>query len=245
VTPLRALVLEDEAPARDYLTELLHACDGIGEVIGVGTVEQATAALRGSVGIDAAFVDIRLIDRPGDTTGLHWARATASSPEPPLLVFATAMPDHALHAFDTGAADYLLKPFTQQRVERCVERLRHRRSAHGRVPARLLARTTNSLVFLPLESVLAFEAAERITHVHHADGRFLVDLSLAALEADLADRVLRIHRNWLVAIAHVRQMGRGSEPVLLVGPDLRLPVSRDRAPAVREALLRNALGVRR
>jgi hypothetical protein len=40
-------------------------------------------------------------------------------------------------------------------------------------------------------------------------------------------------------------MERGSEPVLLVGPELRLPVSRDRAAAVREALLGNTLGLRR
>jgi DNA-binding LytR/AlgR family response regulator len=246
MTGLRALVLEDEPPARDYLTELLHACDGIAEVVTAGTIEQATAAMRGALGIDAAFVDIRLVDRPGDTTGLRWARAIVSSPEPPLLVFATAMPDHALLAFEAGAADYLLKPFTRQRVERCVERLRGRRADPiRRAPARLLARTANSLVFLPLDGVYAFEAAERITHVHHAEGRFLVDLSLAALELELADRVLRVHRNWLVAIEHVRQMERGSEPVLVVGPELRLPVSRDRTAAVREALLGNTLGLRR
>jgi DNA-binding LytR/AlgR family response regulator len=243
---LRALVLEDEAPARDYLAELLQACHGIGEVVAVGTTDEATAAMRAAIGVDVVFVDIRLVDRPGDTSGLAWAHAIASSGDPPLLVFATAMPGHALQAFETGAADYLLKPITPQRVWRCVERLCARRSDRmPRAPARLLARTANSLVFLPLDGVYAFEAAERITHVLHADGRFLVDLSLAALEHDLTDRVLRIHRNWLVAIAHVRQLERGSEPMLVVGPDLRLPVSRDRAAAVRDALLGNALGIRR
>jgi DNA-binding LytR/AlgR family response regulator len=246
MTGLRALVLEDESPARDYLSELLQACSGIGEIVAVGTIDEATTAMRRPAGIDAAFVDIRLVDRPGDTTGLHWARAVAASAEPPLLVFATAMPDHAVQAFDAGAADYLLKPFTQQRVARCVERLcRRQRDRFRRAPVRLLARTASALVFLPLDGVYAFEAAERIAYVHHADGRFLVDLSLAALEADLADRVLRVHRNWLVAVDHVRQLERGSEPVLLVGPELRLPVSRDRAAAVREALLVGTLGVRR
>jgi DNA-binding LytR/AlgR family response regulator len=62
---------------------------------------------------------------------------------------------------------------------------------------------------------------------------------------DLAGRVVRVHRNWLVAIEHVRQLERGSEAVLLVGPELRLPVSRDRVAVVREALLGNTLGVRR
>jgi DNA-binding LytR/AlgR family response regulator len=250
MTGLRALVLEDEAPARDYLCELLQGCHGVASVVAVGSSDEATAAMRAGDGVDAVFVDIRLVDRPGDTSGLTWARAVAASGDPPLLVFATAMPDHALLAFETDAADYLLKPFTRQRVVCCVERLCRRRSSRAqRAPARLLARTATSLVFLPLDGVYAFEAAERITLVHHADGRFLVDLSLAALEHDvnlgIAATVLRVHRSWLVAIAHVRQLERGSEPTLVVGPELRIPVSRDRAAAVRDALLENALGSRR
>jgi two-component system response regulator LytT len=100
-------------------------------------------------------------------------------------------------------------------------------------------------MFLSLDGVYAFEAAERLTQVHHADGCFAVDPSLAALEAGLAGRVLRVHRNWLVALAHVHQLERGSEPVLRVGPGLRVPVSRDRAAIVRDALLGGTLGARR
>lgn len=244
MTGLRTLILEDEAPARDYLGELLRACPAIGDIVAVGTIEAASAALREP--IDAAFVDIRLVDRPGDTTGLLWARALVASSDPPLIVFATAMPDHALAAFDTGAVDYLLKPFTPSRVRSCVERLCARRPARTHAaPVRLLARTANSLMFLSLDGVYAFEAAERLTQVHHEDGCFAVDPSLAALEAELAGRVLRVHRNWLVALAHVHQLERGSEPVLRVGPDLRVPVSRDRAAIVRDALLTGALGARR
>jgi DNA-binding LytR/AlgR family response regulator len=244
---LRVLVVEDERPARDYLVELLQACDPIAEVVAASGVGEATLALHDPRGIAAAFVDIRLVDRPADTTGLAWARAVLARPASPLLVFATAIPDHALAAFEAGAVDYLLKPFTPARVERCVDRLHARRQlrtdAPGGLPPRLVARAGSSLVFLALDGVYAFEAADRLTHVHHADGTFLVDPSLAALELDLAPRVLRVHRNWLVATAQVRRMERGTEPVLVVGPGLKVPVSRDRAAVVREALLASALGM--
>lgn len=249
MTELRVLVVEDEPPARDYLIELLQDCAPITEVVAASGVAEATAALRDPRGIAAAFVDIRLVDRPGDTSGLAWAREVMASATAPLLVFATAIPDHALAAFDAGAVDYLLKPFTPARVRSCVDRLQARRQLRsdptappGQAPTRLLARAGNSLVFLSFDGVYAFEAADRLTYVHHADGKFLVDPSLAALEHDLAPRLVRVHRNWLVALAHVRRMERGGDPVLVVGPTLKVPVSRDRAALVREALLANALG---
>jgi DNA-binding LytR/AlgR family response regulator len=241
MTALRVLVVEDEPPARDYLVELLRASDGVGDIVSVGSVVDATAAMRDAPGLSAAFVDIRLVDRPGDTSGLAWARAVMATPAPPSLVFATALPEHALAAFEAGAVDYLLKPFTQARVTRCVDRLHARRQVltgrAGGAPTRLLARSGTSLVFLSFEGVYAFEAADRMTHVHHADGKFLVDPSLATLEHDLAWRLIRVHRNWLVVAAHVRRLVRGSEPMLLVGPSLKVPVSRERAAQVREALL--------
>jgi DNA-binding LytR/AlgR family response regulator len=229
---LRALIVEDELPARRYLVELLTGTGHVAPVAAVGTVDAADLAML-NLEVDAAFIDIRLIDRPGDRSGLDWALGLAALADPPLLVFATASPEHALAAFDAGAADYLLKPFTRERVATCVDRLLERRStgAPRRAATRLLARTATDLVFLSLEGVLAFEAAERLTYVHH-------------LEADFAVKLVRTHRNWLVALDHVRQLGRG-EATLMVGASLSVPVSRERAPSVREALLSRAVGIRR
>jgi DNA-binding LytR/AlgR family response regulator len=247
VSPLRALIVDDEPLAQRYLAELLLGTGLVELAAVVGSVAQAEVAAS-ELTLDVAFVDIRLVDRPGDTSGLVWSRALLARPAPPLLVLATAMPDHALDAFDAGAVDYLLKPFTRHRVATCVERLRARCAAPppAAAPARLLARTGQTLVFLSLTGVLAFEAAERLTYVHHADGRYLVDLSLTALEAQLGSRVVRAHRNWLVALDQVRELTRADgELALLVGADLEVSVSRDRAAAVRDALTRHAVGARR
>jgi DNA-binding LytR/AlgR family response regulator len=234
---IRALIVEDEAPARRYLAELLHATARVEVVAAVATVDEADQALAAELGIDVGFVDIRLVDRRGDASGLEWARRHPSL----RVVFATASPEHAVSAFEVGAADYLLKPFTRARVDACVQRLVALDRPAAPRPSRLVARTASSLVFLPLAGVLAFEAEDRLAYVHHTDGRYLVDLSLAALETQFADRVVRTHRNWLVVLDHVRELTRDGE--VAVG-SLVVPVSRDRAAAVREALVSRAVGRR-
>ena len=237
---LRALVVEDEWAARDYLVELLDG-SGLAEVVGaVASAPEAREILHDGRGtFDVVFLDIRLSG--GSNEGLLIARELAALAAPPMVVLATAFNTHAVEAYDLGVSDYLLKPFTEQRVETCLQRLRARRSSPRTTgPARIVARRQKSLVFFDRDEVWAFEAADRLTRIHTAHGIFDIDLSLTAIEASFGRALVRVHRNWLVALAHVRRMERGGE--LVVGPSLKVPISRDRAALVREALLANALG---
>jgi DNA-binding LytR/AlgR family response regulator len=114
---------------------------------------------------------------------------------------------------------------------------------------RVAARAGTSLVFLQIDEVWAFEASSRLTFVHTRRGRFDVDLSLTALEASLGPTLLRVHRNWLVRPESVSSLERANgETVLRVGePDgsIEIPVARDRAMLVREALLDASVGLRK
>jgi len=244
---LRALVVEDEWAARNYLVELLERSGAV-EVIGAAaSAEDARDVLRSRESpIDVAFVDVRLVGTERDDEGLDVVRSFARQPGAPMFVLATAFAQHALEAFDLGVVDYLHKPFTTERVAQCIERLRARRSSHPAAtgPVRIVVRRKRALVFLRLEEVWAFEAAERLAFVHSSRGKFDVDLSLAAVEASFGRSLLRVHRNWLVSADHVKELeGAGSETELLVG-DLRVPVARERAQAVREALMQGTLGIR-
>ena len=114
-------------------------------------------------------------------------------------------------------------------------------TAHG---LRLVGRRKDSLFFLELRGLLAFEAADRLTYLHHADGVFSVDLSLQALSGALGPLVLRVHRNWLIAPVHVRGMRRiDGELSLELGAELHVPVARDRAREVRKRLLQDTVGL--
>jgi two-component system, LytTR family, response regulator LytT len=229
--PLRALVLEDEWPARNYLVELLEGT-GMAEVVGaIASVEEARAVLdaasdrsKGAVAIDVVFVDVHLVP-DGEKAGLELVRDLSRAEDAPLFVLATAFKEHAVEAFDLGVADYLLKPFTEERVEACLTRLHERLVASSRgapngaqPPARIVARRGRGLVFLDPSEVWAFEAADRLTSVHTAHGTFDVDLSLSAIETSLGRSFARVHRNWLVNAAHIKRLDRdGSETTLFVG----------------------------
>jgi DNA-binding LytR/AlgR family response regulator len=257
--PLRALVVEDEWPARNYLVELLEQSQ-LAEVVGaVGGIEEAQQALSSDVpgvGLDVVFVDVALDGSARGENGLTLVRSAASTPASPMFVLATAYEQHALEAFELGVVDYLLKPFSEERVTQCLRRLHQRRTPAGvgkTVAARIVARRKRSLVFLEPHEIWAFEAADRLTFVHTMHGTFDIDLSLAAVEASFGRAFVRVHRNWLVNATHIKELERdGHETRLFVGAGVadagkgvRVPVARERAAAVREMLLTNATGLRR
>ena len=238
---LRALVVEDEWAARNYLVELLEATGDVEIAGAVTSVEDAREAIE-AIAPDVVFVDIQL--EGGELDGIALVREGRAA----AYVLATAHPQHALAAYQLGVVDYLLKPFTAERVAQCVTRVR------GRVPApvvpatpvRVVGRRKRALVFLRLDEVWAFETADRLAYVHAARGRFDVDLSLAAIAVSFGAALVRVHRNWLVNIAHVLELeGTSGDAELLVGDGLRVPVARERASAVRELLLANTAGIRK
>jgi two-component system response regulator LytT len=255
---LRALVVEDEWPARNYLVELLMD-SGQAEVVGaVSSVDEAQQALGDAAGlhVDVAFVDVQLARDAGNQAGLSFAQSLRRTAPDVQIVLATAFEQHALAAFDLGVTDYLLKPFGEERVLQCLSRLRqHRAPVSSRPvrPPRVVARKKKSLVFLDASEIWAFEAEERLTFVHTRHGRFDVDLSLRAIELALGEAVTRVHRKWLVNVEHVRELTRTSSDTLLFvgeapsedGKGVTVPVSRDRVAEVREALLKQSVGMRR
>jgi DNA-binding LytR/AlgR family response regulator len=257
MTRLRTLVLEDEWPARNYLVQLIEATQ-VGEVVGaVDTVGQARQVLA-ELPVDVVFVDVQL---SGSENGLELIQSLGrdrpmrgqptDGATRPSFVLATAFGQHALEAFDLGVVDYLLKPFSEERVEQCLRRLLERKPSVGPAALRVVARRKNSLVFLDPAEIWAFEASERLSFVHSPRGRFDIDLSLAAIETSLGRTLTRVHRNWLVNLAFARELKReGSETTLFVGASLGdhrqgicVPVARDRAQSLRGALLENATGL--
>lgn len=115
---LRALVVDDERPARDELAYLLstHADLEISEA------PSATAALEQMEDNmpDIVFLDIHM---PG-LDGFHVLQQASALPEPPLFIFVTAYDQYAIRAFEENALDYLLKPVATERLNRSLERAR-------------------------------------------------------------------------------------------------------------------------
>jgi two-component system response regulator AlgR len=258
-TLLRVFVIEDEPTARNYLVELLTAQPAISVVGAVGSLVDLVAFGYDRIveEVDVVFIDVHLAGGSTNTDGLSAARALAGLADAPQLVFATASAAHAADAFELGSTEYLRKPFERGRLATCLERVRQRQRLCGlpapssrEEPRRLVGRSRTGLVFLSAQDVWAIGAEGRLVTLHAGAGTFDVDLSLTSLGLVLGEAFLRVHRQWLVQVQHVHALERrdGELAVFsgerLAGAGLWIPVARDRASAIRQALLARAIGVR-
>jgi two-component system, LytTR family, response regulator len=238
---IRALIVDDEQPARDRLRRLLGEFPDV-EVAGdAGDGEHAMqqiAALQPAV----VFLDIQM---PG-CTGLEVA---ASLPEPrPHIVFCTAFDEYAVDAFELHAVDYLLKPVSRARLEKALARIRQPptdttgldRLAHAPgAPARFLARKGSTFHVVPVRDVLCFVSEGGLTKLQ-ADGRhYWMSPTLNELEARLpGGAFFRISRAALVRLEAVKELAplAGGHAEVTLRDGTRLEVSRRRFKALTERL---------
>lgn len=236
---MRVLVVDDEPLARERLCALLAEL-GVDHVVTAANGMQALALCAGQA-FDLVLLDIRM---PG-LDGLETARRLSAQARPPGVVFTTAHGEHALEAFEAEARDYLLKPIRRERLARALQRV-----AAGRRPAAgprafFAAQARGALLRVPVQEVRALQAGQKYVSLLWPGGELLLEESLKGLEREFQDRFLRVHRNALVAPAHVVALERepgGEWAVRLHGLERRLVVSRRLLAEVRRRLRAPAPG---
>jgi two-component system response regulator AlgR len=245
--PLKILIVDDEAPARRRLRELLEDCASALPLVVMGEADSGRQALDllGGASADLVLSDIRM----PDMDGIELARHLLKLPAPPVLIFTTAYHEHAIAAFEVHAIDYLMKPVRVQRLLAAlhkVPRLRPLSDARlDRLPAaarRFLSVTERSrVVLVPIEEVIYLKAELKYITIRTAEREFLLEESLTKLEDEFGARFVRVHRNCLVAREairgferHVSAEGDAHWEVLLRDIAEALPVSRRQQFIVRE-----------
>jgi two-component system, LytTR family, response regulator len=249
VVPISVLIVDDERPARRKLRRLLDAAPGVTKIFEAPSGRSALGVIADEAP-DVIFLDVRM---PG-MDGFQLLDAIGHRADTQ-IVFVTAYDEHAVRAFDVRAADYLLKPFDQERLDDALERVREavalRRAAAERPDvsgvlaafrqavnpdnaARLLVDAPGGRkVLLALERVVRIEA-DRNDAVFHADGpTYRLRTTLSGLEAKLdPDRFLRINRSEIVNLDHVAVIERfdfGDARIHMHGGDVRRMSRRYRA----------------
>jgi DNA-binding LytR/AlgR family response regulator len=211
-------------------------------VVNVRTVASGAEVLRAleEEPVDALFLDIRM---PG-LDGLDVARVLARFRQPPRVVFVTAYETHAVEAFDLRAVDYLLKPVRAERLAEAVRRVQDSLGgpAAETVPDETIPVELGGVTrFINRSDVRFAEAQGDYARLHTADDSHLVRVPLSTLEEQWSSAgFVRIHRRYLVALAHVDEVafepGRGT---VRVGED-ELAVSRRHLRDLRDTLVRRA-----
>jgi DNA-binding LytR/AlgR family response regulator len=233
---LRALIVDDEAPARSELRYLLASHPEV-EVVGEAASAREALLLANSVRYDVVFCDIEM---PG-VSGLDAARLVRERPGNPELVFVTAHERYALDAFAVEAFDYLLKPVDSDRLKRLLERLRDARGQSPEPVGKLPVVGGGATTLLDYDDVYYATADGDYSRVHTFDRSYLCTSSLRELETTLAgEHFLRIHRSTLVNLEKVDRVARaGSDRLRLVVRDndrTELAVARRQTKALRARL---------
>lgn len=236
--PLRALVVDDEAPALEEVAWLLGKDARIASVRTAGSGAEALRAME-SEPVDVLFCDIKM---PG-LDGLDLARVLARFSTRPQVVFVTAYDTHALDAFDLRATDYVMKPVRPERLAEAV-----RRVVEAASTVEPTARVEDETIAVELGGVTRFVQRSQVRYVeahgdyarlHTASGSHLVRIPLTTLEERWADAgFVRIHRSTLVALTHVDEIRLdGGRCTVRLGDHL-LQVSRRHTKALRDKLIR-------
>jgi two-component system LytT family response regulator len=218
-SPLRVLVVDDEALARRRMRALLA---NVADIIVLGECEtgaQAVSAIR-ELHPDLVFLDVQMPELDGFDV-----IASVGPDRMPPVIFVTAFDDYAVNAFEVGALDYLLKPVDQLRFSQTIERARTRAVERGspndlaaqlsglldRVSraeigdSRIGVKVQGKVVFLDADEIYWIQARDDIARVHLVDSAYDVREPLTHLEARLpANRFLRVHRSAIVNTSKVR-----------------------------------------
>jgi DNA-binding LytR/AlgR family response regulator len=234
---IRALVVDDEEPARGELRYLLSAHPEV-DVVGEAASAGEALALAEKVRYDVVFLDVEL---PG-MTGLEVARLVLERSEHPEVVFVTAHQRYAVDAFAVEAFDYLVKPVEPERLARVIERLSQARKRHRpEVEKIAVVSAGGAQTLLDYDAVYWIEADGDYSRVHTFDRPYLSTSSLRELAELLSSsRFARIHRSHLVNLGKVAEVRRaGPDRLRLVLDDktrTELDVARRQTRALREQL---------
>ena len=243
--------MDDEPVARRVLKEGLEQFP---EIDVIGEADNGRDALQkiGKLTPDLVFLDLQM----PVMSGFELVRALGEGPLP-VIVIVTAFDQHALEAFEAGAVDYLLKPVSEPRLQKAVERakgLLHRpvevanqlawlasvNPSPGPAKNRkIVGRSGADYVLLDADDVLAFQAERELVWIVTARQRLLATQSLRAIEDRLGGpEFQRVHRNAIVNVNHVRKMSALSSQrwLITLSNGLQLVVSKRQAHSIRQIL---------
>lgn len=214
---MTALIVDDEAPARQRVMDLLRRDNSIEEIHEATDGRGAAEAIR-SLKPDLVFLDVQMPELDG--LGVI---ETIGAGRMPLTVFVTAFDQHAIAAFEANVLDYLLKPFSDERFEAAMSRARSRLNERGirefservmrmispmqlagGILDRLVVKAAGATRFLSVADVEWIEGTGVYVTLHTVGKAILYRSSLSDLEMRLDPRCfIRIHRSAIVNIERV------------------------------------------
>jgi two-component system response regulator AlgR len=246
--PLRVVIVDDEAPARSRIQDLLEDCAATLalEVVGEAANGRELLDLVQKRASDVVLLDIRMPEMDGIEAAQHLQKLA----EPPSVIFTTAYDSYALKAFELHAVDYLVKPIRLRRLHEALSRVRAitplslevLRELHPEPRKHLSVQERGRVILVPVDKILYMRAELKYVTIRTAEREHLLEESLTRLEQEFRERFVRIHRSCLVARDYIDRFERGAGDegaeggwsVVLRGLEERLPVSRRQQHVIKD-----------
>ncbi len=224
---IRTLIIEDEEPARQLLRSFLSSMDQI-DLVG-----ECSDGFTGLKAIndnkpDLVFLDIQM----PKLTGFELLELLDEMPE---VVFTTAYDQYALQAFELNAVDYLMKPFSRERLKQAVEKVVERYQARNignsplqklaghlhdqpQILERVVVKSGSKIELIPVSEIEQIEAQDDYVMIYTHKSRYLKKETLNFFEKALpTDSFIRIHRSHIVNLKQIKQIEQyGKESYVVV-----------------------------
>ncbi|MDX9930709.1 MAG: LytTR family transcriptional regulator DNA-binding domain-containing protein [Bacteroidales bacterium] len=245
---IKALIIDDEAPAREIIKHYLKSHE---DIVMAGECPDGFSGLKAirETGPDLVFLDIQM----PRLTGFEMLEVMEGNP---VIIFTTAYDQYALRAFEMNAVDYLLKPISAERFNGAVAKAREKIAAsskksekpsslirntprHEQSLTRIVVRKGNAINIIPVDDIRYLEAQDDYVMIYHAGGKALKQQRMRYFEENLpARQFVRIHRSYIVrvdAIAKLEPYGKENYVAILKGGE-KFPVSKNGYKILRDEL---------
>lgn len=201
---LRLLIIDDEELARARARRLLSHIEGV-DIIGEADSGLKGLALIEELSPDAVLLDIEMPDLDG-------LRLHSALDDPPAVIYSTAYDSHAIRAFELDATDYLLKPYSAERLRKAIEKVRRQHSISAcekptPQPARISVDDGAGAAFINTADILMARIEEGVVFILTCDGeKYSCQGTLQDLEGLLPHQeFIRINRQAIVALSAIRK----------------------------------------
>jgi two-component system LytT family response regulator len=232
---MRIIIVDDEMLARGVVREYLSEHADVEIVAECANGFEAVKAIT-ELSPDLVFLDIQM----PKLDGFEVAELAGSKTR---YIFATAFDQYAIKAFEFHALDYLLKPFSQQRFDQAlahartnlgaggeaVEKMVREASGRSKPLGRVLIRDGAKVHVINADKIESIEAQDDYVQIRSEGKSYLKNQSMTELEGQLdAEQFLRIHRSYIVNIAHVARIEQATKDsyAAILKDGSKLPISR-------------------
>jgi len=243
--PIQTVIVDDEALARGVLREFLAAHDDIEIAAECGNGFEAVKVVA-ELRPDLVLLDIQMPKLDGFEVLELIGNDVA-------VIFVTAYDQYAIRAFEVHAVDYLLKPFSAERLTEALDRARARVAAKEKVPEglvaagrarqtpleRILIRDRADVHVIPVGTIDFVESQDDYVSVRSGGKGYLKEQTLAELEGLLDNDVfVRIHRRYILNIARLSKIELAAKDtrIAILADGSKLPISRSGYARLKELL---------